>query len=83
MHRRNRVWQADFSEFETGAEGTWRLGGILDYATKTVLGCAITATSTASDLIAVFDRSRSPDGSKLGQRVPTCEPGTGRRTPTA
>ena len=36
--RRNRVWQADFSEFETGTEGVWRLGGIVDYAAKVVLG---------------------------------------------
>ena len=49
VERRNRVWQAEFSEFETGAEGTWRLGGIADYAAKLVLGCPITATSTAPD----------------------------------
>lgn len=47
VERRNRVWQADFSEFETGAEGTWRLGGIADYAAKLALACPISATSTA------------------------------------
>ncbi|MEM9518054.1 MAG: integrase core domain-containing protein [Actinomycetota bacterium] len=55
VERRNRVWQADFSEFETAAEGTWRLGGIADHATKLALACPITPTSTASELIAVFD----------------------------
>jgi transposase InsO family protein len=53
--RRNRVWQTDFFEYETGAEGTWRLGGVADYAAKVVLGCPITATSTAPDLIAAFE----------------------------
>lgn len=28
--RRNRVWQADFTEFETSAGGTWRLGVVVD-----------------------------------------------------
>ena len=32
--RRNRVWQTDFSEFETRAGGTWQLGGVVDYAAK-------------------------------------------------
>jgi len=53
--RRNRVWQADFSEFETSREGTWRLGGIIDYAAKLALGCPVTATQTGHDLCAVFD----------------------------
>ena len=35
--RRNRVWQADFSQFETTGEGTWQLGGVVDYATKVAL----------------------------------------------
>ena len=30
IERRNRVWQADFSEFETTTEGTWRFGGVAD-----------------------------------------------------
>lgn len=65
--RRNRVWQADFSEFETGAEGTWRLGGIADYAAKLVLGCPITATSTAPDLIAVFETAIATAETLLGR----------------
>ena len=32
--RRNRVWQAGFSAFETTGEGTWRLCGVVDYAAK-------------------------------------------------
>jgi transposase InsO family protein len=53
--RRNRVWQADFSEFETATEGTWRLGGVTDYWAKIALTCPITATQTAGDLTAAFD----------------------------
>lgn len=50
--RRNRVWQFDFSEFETSIEGTWQLGGTVDYWAKTVLGCRVSTTKTASDMIA-------------------------------
>jgi transposase InsO family protein len=32
--RRNRVWQGDFTQFETQAEGIWRLCPVVDYATK-------------------------------------------------
>ena len=28
--RRNRLWQADFSEYETAAGGTWNVGGVVD-----------------------------------------------------
>jgi len=45
--RRNRVWQMDFSEFETAGQGVWNLGGIVDYAGKLALGCPISATKTA------------------------------------
>lgn len=47
--RRNRVWQLDFSEFETSAGGTWRIGGVVDYATKVCLAAAITGTTTSRD----------------------------------
>lgn len=49
--RRNRVWQADFTEFETSAHGTWRILVVIDYATKVCLAAAVTATSTARDAI--------------------------------
>jgi putative transposase len=53
--RRNRVWQADFTEFETQRSGTWRLCPVVDYHSKLVLSCTLTATQTASDLCAAFD----------------------------
>lgn len=30
---RNRVWQTDFSEFETSGGGIWRICAVIDYAT--------------------------------------------------
>ncbi len=41
--RRNRVWQADFTHFETQAGG-WGLCAVVDYATKMALACPITLT---------------------------------------
>lgn len=83
VERRNRVWQADFSEFETGAEGTWRLGGIADYAAKLALACPITPTSTASDLIAVFDAAIDTAERLLGgPLINDCvDPDTGEVSP--
>jgi transposase InsO family protein len=49
--RRNRVWQADFTEFETTRGGTWRILVVVDYATKVCLASAIIGTSTARDAI--------------------------------
>lgn len=49
--RRNRVWQADFTEFETTRGGTWRILVVVDYATKVCLAAAVTGTSAARDAI--------------------------------
>jgi putative transposase len=49
--RRNRVWQADFTEFETTGGGTWRILVVVDYATKVCLAAAVTGTSAARDAI--------------------------------
>ena len=49
--RRNRVWQADFTQFETTAEGTWQLCPVVDYATKVALACPVTATQGATYLL--------------------------------
>lgn len=52
--RRNRVWQMDFTEFETTAGGRWRICPVIDYATKTVLAAPVTSTSTARDAVAAL-----------------------------
>ena len=60
--RRNRVWQVDFSAFETTGEGTWQLCGVVDYAAKVALACPVTATQTAGDLLAAAGRHRRRRG---------------------
>lgn len=49
--RRNRVWQADFTVFETSAGGTWRLGVVVDYVTKVCLATAVLGRTAAHDAI--------------------------------
>jgi len=49
--RRNRVWQIDFTEFETAASGTWRICPVIDYVTKLCFAAPVSGTSTARDAI--------------------------------
>lgn len=53
--RRNRVWQTDFTEFETTTGGTWRVTGVVDYAAKLCLACHANGTQTARDAVAVIE----------------------------
>ncbi len=48
--RRKRVWQTDFTDLETTAGGTWRIGGVCDYWAKPALAGRVAATATATDL---------------------------------
>jgi putative transposase len=50
--QRNRVWQTDFSEFETSAGGIWRICAVIDYATKYCLAAALTSTARGVDALA-------------------------------
>jgi putative transposase len=52
--RRNRVWQMDFTEFETTCGGTWRICCVVDYATKIVLCAHISATAKGRDAVAAL-----------------------------
>ncbi len=49
--RRNRVWQTDFSGFETTTAGDWELSGMVDYWGKVALSCSANATKTAIDAV--------------------------------
>jgi putative transposase len=49
--RRNRVWQTDFTEFETTTHGTWRISGVVDYWSKLCLAAPVSGTQTARDAI--------------------------------
>lgn len=81
--RRNRVWQVDFSEFETEREGVWQLGGVVDYVTKLALDCPVTATQTASDLCAALDAAATRAEELLGRPLAEdcVDPATGEIVP--
>lgn len=53
--RRNRLWQADFSEYETAAAGTWNLGGVVDYFAKVALAGEVSVRKTTTDAIEFFE----------------------------
>jgi putative transposase len=65
--RRNRVWQFDFSEFETAAGGIWRMGGTVDYWAKTALACRLATTQTALDMIAALETAVAAAEQLLGR----------------
>ena len=48
---RNRVWQTDFSEFETAHGGIWRISAVIDYVTKYCLAITVTPTSRGADAV--------------------------------
>ena len=70
--RPNRVWQADFSQFETTQQGTWQLGGVVDYYSKVVLACEVTATQTAADLCAALCAAEAAAQALLGRPLVEC-----------
>ena len=83
--RRNRVWQADFTQCETGSEGTWRLCPVVDYATKPVLACPLTLTQGATDLISALQGAVEAAEALLGgsPAADCADPDTGEITPLA
>src|SRR4029450_2978872 len=48
----DRVWQTNFSEFETTAGGIWRICAVIDDATKYCLAVTMGPTSRAQDAVA-------------------------------
>ncbi|MEU6559244.1 integrase core domain-containing protein [Nocardia nova] len=54
---RNRVWQTDFSEFETIGGGIWRICAVIDYATKYCLAITVTPTARGADALACLQRA--------------------------
>jgi transposase InsO family protein len=53
--RRNRIWQTDFSEFETIAGGTWQISGYVDYVAKVCLSCEPSGTKTAVEAVSSLE----------------------------
>ena len=54
---RNRVWQMDFSEFETARGGIWRICAVIDHATKYCLAATVTPTSRGADALTCLLRA--------------------------
>ncbi len=77
--RRNRVWQTDFSEFETAGGGTWRISAVVDYATKFCLAATVVPTTAARDAIESLRLALSEAESVLGRplRDDCLDPQTG------
>lgn len=64
--RRNRLWQADFSEYETSTAGVWNLGGVVDYWAKVALACEVTIRKTTKDAIVFFEAALAEVEALLG-----------------
>ncbi len=64
--RRNRLWQADFSEYETAAAGVGNLGGVVDYVAKVNLACEVTVTKTTADAIGFLEAALAEVEALLG-----------------
>lgn len=54
------------SFYETAAGGTWRLGGVVDYAVKVFLAVTVIATQTTSDAIGKLQAARDQAQAWLG-----------------
>lgn len=77
--RRNRVWQTDFSEFETTAAGTWMITGVVDYWAKVALTTTANPTQTARDAVASLEAAIAEAEALMGHSlVEDCvDPDTG------
>lgn len=64
--RRNRVWQTDFSEYETEHGGFWQLSGYVDYATKFCLALDAFGTKTVHDALTSLKAAIAAAESELG-----------------
>lgn len=54
---RNRVWQTDFTEFETTGGGIWRICAVIDYAMKYCLAVTVTPTGRGADALECLNRA--------------------------
>jgi transposase InsO family protein len=81
--RRNRVWQTDFSEFETAGSGKWELSGVVDYVAKVCLACPVNPTETAKDAIAAILAAIAEAEALIGtsMEVECTNPETGETEP--
>jgi putative transposase len=81
--RRNRVWQTDFTEYETGRGGTWRLAPVVDYATKACLVVPVSGTTAARDAVRSIEAAIAEAERLLGHPLSDdcVDPETGELSP--
>lgn len=81
--RRNRVWQMDFTQFETTAAGTWYVSGVIDYATKLCLAAPVSGTQTARDATSALQLAIAAAEELLGRPLleDCLDPVTGELVP--
>ncbi len=64
--RRNRVWQMDFSRYETTRGGSWNISAVMDYFSKLNLAAPITGTQGARDAVAALEAAVAAAEELLG-----------------
>ena len=81
--RRNRVWQMDFTRFETTTAGTWYVSGVIDYATKLCVAAPVSGTQTAREAVAALRVAIERTEELLGHPLleDCVDPATGELTP--
>ncbi len=81
--RRNRLWQLDWSEFETLAGGSWNYAAIVDDWAKVALAAWASPTKTTADAILALETAIGEVERLLGLslRDECVDPDTGELTP--
>lgn len=81
--RRNRVWQSDFSEFETAHGGFWQLSGYVDYAAKLCLTAQADGAKTRHEALLSLKAALAAAEALLGHSLQEdcTNPETGEITP--
>lgn len=67
--RCNRIWQMDFSDFETTAGGTWQICPVIDYVAKYTFEIQATGTQTARDAVAALQAAITQAEDLLGMSL--------------
>jgi putative transposase len=67
--RPNRVWQMDFTEYETRCGGTWRICPVIDYWSKYALAAPVSGTATQRDAIHALEAAITSAELMLGHSM--------------
>ena len=66
---RTKVWQCDFTEYQTRMGGTWRIGGTADYWSKYELGWHVSPTQNHRDAITTVEIALQETERLLGRTL--------------